>query len=141
MIYVRSLIQKFMIFMQGRYGTDTLNNFILIVALIIWFVNIFVFNFYASLILSLIELSLFGLVIFRSLSTNITKRSAENRKFLPLYNSVKNWFKLTHRKFKERKDFKYLKCPACKAQLRVKNKKGVHTVCCPKCKNEFKKKI
>lgn len=138
---MRNLMQKFMIFMQGRYGTDTLNNFILVVALVLWFINIFVFSFIASTVISLFELSLLGLAIFRSLSRNITKRSAENRKFLPVYNSVKSWFKLSYRKFKDRKDFRYLKCPVCKAQLRVKNKKGVHTVSCPRCKSEFEKKI
>ena len=138
---MRNLMQKFMIFMQGRYGTDTLNNCILVFSLVFWFINIFVFSLYASLILTLLELSLIGLAIFRSLSRNINKRSAENRKFLPVYNSVKGWVKLNHQKFKERKDFKYLKCPICKAQLRVRNVKGVHTVCCPKCKSEFKKKI
>ena len=138
---MRNLMQNIMIFMQGRYGTDKLNNCIIVFALVLWFVNIFVFNVYASLVLTLLELALIGLTIFRSLSRNITKRSAENRKFLPVYNAVKNFFTLNHKKFKERKDFKYIKCPICKAQLRVKNKKGVHTVCCPKCRGEFKKKI
>ena len=32
-------------------------------------------------------------------------------------------------------------CPACKAQLRVKNQKGEHGVRCPKCRYEFKVKI
>jgi VanZ family protein len=45
------------------------------------------------------------------------------------------------KKFKERKEFKYLKCPYCKAQLRVKNQKGSHGVRCPKCRSEFKVKI
>ncbi len=138
---MQNFMQKLMIFMQGRYGTDKLNNCIIVLALVLWFVNIFVFNVFASLILTLLELALIGLTIFRSLSRNITKRSAENRNFLPIYNAVKNFFTLNYKKFKERKEFKYIKCPMCKAQLRVKNKKGVHTVCCPKCRGEFKKKI
>lgn len=138
---MQNFIQKLMIFMRGRYGTDTFNNFLFVVTLIIWFVNIFVFNNTASLILSLIQLAIFSYLIFRALSRNINRRCAENRKFLKIYNPAKNWFMLTKRKFKERKDFKYIKCPACKAQLRVKNQKGTHTVCCPKCKSEFKKKI
>lgn len=138
---MRNLMQKFAIFMQGRYGTDKLNAFLSIVFLLLWFVNIFVFNVVASIILGLLELALIALVCFRTFSCNITKRSAENRKFLSIYNAIIGWFKLTYKKFKDRKDFRYLKCPVCKAQLRVKNKKGMHTVRCPRCGSEFDKKI
>ena len=130
-----------MVFMQGRYGTDKLNNSIFVVMMLFWFVNVFVFDPLASLILTLIELAFFALFLFRALSKNIVKRSAENRKFMPVYNKVSAWIKLNIRKFKDRKEYKYLKCPSCKAQLRVKNKKGKHTVKCPKCANEFEKRI
>ena len=138
---MQNVIQKIMVFMQGRYGTDKLNNVKFFASMHVWFVNLFVFDPLASLILTLIEIAIFAWFLFRALSRNITKRSAENRKFLPLYNAVSGWFKLTVRKFKDRKEFKYLKCPSCKAQLRVKRKKGNHTVKCPKCASEFDKKI
>lgn len=141
MKHMRNLLQKFAIFMQGRYGTDTLNNCLLGVVLVLWIVNIFVFNFTATLIIDLIQLAVIGLIVFRSLSRNIAKRSAENRKFLPFYNAVKNWCTLNWKKFKDRKEYRYLRCPVCKAQLRVKNRKGNHTVRCPKCGSEFNKKI
>lgn len=138
---MNNLMQKFMIFMQGRYGTDTLNNTLAVVLLVLWFINIFVFDAIVSLVITIIQTLLFILILFRALSRNITKRSAENRKFMPIYNAVKNRCKLTWTKFKDREHFRYIKCPVCKAQLRVRNVKGTHTVCCPKCKSEFKKKI
>ncbi len=138
---MRGLMQKLAVFMQGRYGMDTLNNFLVVVALGLWVINIFVFGMVASIIIDILELAVIGIFLFRMLSRNINKRSLENRKFVPVYNSVKNWFSLTVRKFKDRKDFRYLKCPVCKAQLRVKNKKGKHTVRCPRCGSEFEKKI
>lgn len=138
---MRNLLQKFAIFMQGRYGTDTLNNFLTVLLFVLWFINIFVFSLRASLVLSLIQTAIFALILFRALSRNITKRSAENRKFLVVYNPAKKRVMLTWKKFRDRKDFRYIKCPVCKAQLRVKNKKGTHTVCCPRCKSEFEKKI
>ncbi|MCH5297567.1 MAG: zf-TFIIB domain-containing protein [Ruminococcus sp.] len=138
---MRNLIQRFMIFMQGRYGTDTLNRFLFVLFIVLWLVNIFVFNFVARNIIWLIELLIIALTLFRSFSRNIYKRSAENRKFLKYYNPVKSWVKLNIRKFKDRKDYRYLKCPICKSQLRVKNKKGIHTVHCPRCGSEFDKKI
>lgn len=138
---MRGLMQKFANFMQGRYGTDKLNNFLFVLFIVIWIVNIFVFNFYATLVLDVLQLAVIALFVFRSLSRNITKRSAENRKFAPVYDAVVGWFKLSWKKFRDRKEYKYLKCPVCKAQLRVKNKKGTHTVRCPKCGSEFEKKI
>lgn len=134
-------MQKFSAFMQGRYGMDNFNKFIFIVFLVLWFVNLFVFNSTASLIIDLFELIALALFLFRTLSRNIYGRSAENRRFTAIFNSVTNWFKLCARRFKERNDYKYLKCPSCKAQLRVKRKKGTHTVRCPRCGKEFEKKI
>lgn len=138
---MRNLIQRFMIFMQGRYGTDTLNKFLFALFIVLWIVNIFIFNLLARNIIWLIELLIIALVMFRSFSRNINKRSAENRMFLKYYNPVKSLVKLNILKFKDRKEYKYLKCPVCKSQLRVKNKKGNHTVHCPRCGSEFDKKI
>lgn len=138
---MRNLMQRFMMFMQGRYGTDTLNKFLFVLFLIIWFVNIFVFNIWARSIIWLIELLIIAATLFRSFSRNINKRSAENRTFLKYYNPVKSFVKLSILKFKDRKEYRYLKCPVCKSQLRVKNKKGNHTVHCPRCGSEFDKKI
>lgn len=138
---MRNFIQRFMIFMQGRYGTDTLNKFLFALFIVLWLVNIFVFNRLARIIILLIELLIIALTIFRSFSRNINKRSAENRVFIKYYNPVKSHIKLCILKFKDRKEYKYLKCPMCKSQLRVKNKKGNHTVRCPRCGSEFSKKI
>lgn len=127
--------------MQGRYGTDKLNNFLFVVFLVLWFINIFVFALVPTLIIDAFEIAVIVIIIFRSLSRNIAKRSAENRAFLPLYNAVTGWFKLTGKKIRDRKEYRYLKCPVCKAQLRVRNVKGKHRVRCPKCGSEFDKKI
>ena len=138
---MQNFLQKVMIFMQGRYGSDQLNISILVVVLVLNLVNVFVFNFIASLVISLIGYALIGFAVFRMLSRNIERRRAENTAFLPVYNAVTGWFKLTVKKFRERKEYRYVKCPVCKAQLRVRNVKGKHTVRCPRCSNEFKKKI
>lgn len=133
--------QKINAFMQGRYGMDSLNIFILCVAIALWIANIFVWALIPSMVLSLLELSLLALTIVRSLSRNINMRSLENRRFKKVFDPVKNWVLLQIKKLRERKEFKYLKCPYCKAQLRVKNQKGEHGVRCPKCRKEFRVKI
>ena len=138
---MRNFFEKIMVFMQGRYGMDTLNGFILALSFVIWTVNIFVFNRLAHYIIVVVQLLLVALFIFRMLSRNITMRSAENRKFQRVYEPVKNRVQLTYKRIRDHKDYRYIKCPVCKAQLRVKNIKGRHNVRCPKCKSEFEKKI
>ena len=127
--------------MQGRYGFDTLNGFLFVLSLLVHIANIFVWGYIPSIVLYTVSTALMGWAIFRSLSRNINMRSRENRIFRKAYDPVKKWVLFQIRKFKERKDFKYIKCPACKAQLRVKNQKGQHGVRCPKCRYEFKVKI
>ena len=138
---MRNFFEKIMVFMQGRYGMDTLNGFILALSFVIWTVNIFVFNRLAHYIIMVVQLLLVALFVFRMLSRNITMRSAENRKFQRVYEPVKNRVQLTYKRIRDHKDYRYIKCPVCKAQLRVKNIKGRHNVRCPKCKSEFEKKI
>lgn len=138
---MRNFFEKFMMFMQGRYGMDSLNGFILVLSFVIWTVNIFVFNRLAHYIIMVVQLLLVALFIFRMLSRNVTMRSAENRIFQKVYEPVKNWVQLTYKRIRDRKDYRYIKCPVCKAQLRVKNIKGRHNVRCPKCRSEFEKKI
>ena len=121
---MRNLMQKFAVFMQGRYGTDKLNNCLFVLFLVLWFVNIFVFAPIPTLIIDAFEIAIIVITVFRSLSRNISKRSAENRAFMPVYNAVAGWFKLTYKKIRDRKEYRYLKCPICKAQLRVRNVKG-----------------
>ena len=136
-----TFFQKIARFMQGRYGFDAFNGFLLVLAALLWIANFFVWALIPSLILWGVETALVGWSVFRSLSRNINMRALENRRFKKVYDPVKAWVQLQIKKFKERKDFKYIKCPACKAQLRVKNQKGNHGVRCPKCRNEFRVKI
>lgn len=138
---MRGFMQRIAIFMQGRYGNDKFNNFLYIVFLVLWFINIFVWNRTASLVIDLLMLTVIAYALFRALSRNINKRSLENRTFTKIFDSVKNRVTLTQKKFRDRKEFRYIKCPVCKAQLRVKNKKGNHVVRCPRCGSEFDKKI
>lgn len=85
----------------------------------------FVWNRVARYIIDGIMLLIIVLICFRMFSRNIVARSAENRKFLPIYNAVTGWFRLTFKKIRDRKDYRYIKCPVCKAQLRVRNKKAI----------------
>ena len=78
-------------FMSGRYGSDQLNNFLLIFALILLILNLFVIrNPYLATIIWIILI----INIFRTYSRNIYKRRAENDKFLSLIQPVKKRIKM-----------------------------------------------
>lgn len=136
-----NFIYKLQAFMRGRYGFDELGITLFIIYVILNITARFVFNFPARLIIQLVSLIFIGLFIFRALSRNCYQRSRENDIFKPVYTKVRDFFKITYRKFKDGRTHRYYKCPGCKAQLRVKNVKGTHTIRCPKCGYQFKKKI
>ena len=123
--------------MAGRHGFDTLTGDMLVLWLLIGFINSFI----GSRIVSLVILVFPAFAVWRMFSKNLAKRDAENAKYLKLRRKTVDFFKLSKRKFSERKTHKYYKCSNCSAQLRVKREKGEHTVVCPKCGKELHVKI
>ena len=123
-------------FMSGRYGSDQLNNFLLIFALILLILNLFVIrNPYLATIIWIILI----INIFRTYSRNIYKRRAENDKFLSLIQPVKKRINII-KSNKNDKMHKYFLCPNCKQTVRVPRGRGQITITCPKCKQKFDKK-
>lgn len=127
---MRNWLQRFM---YGRYGVDQLSFATLILYIILTVFNMFVSIPFASII----YLALLVLCYFRIFSRNIYKRRAENEKFLKLYNPFKFWFKDKKERFRDRKTYKYFKCPNCKQRLRVPKGKGSVSITCSKCKTKF----
>ena len=123
--------------MQDRYGNDNLNRFILITAAILYFINFFARN----SILIVIIILLTALAISRALSKNITKRLYENRRFTDLFGNVGEFIKRQYMKVRDFKTHRYVSCPYCKAQLRLKKRTGVQQIHCPRCGQDFKKNI
>ena len=125
--------EKLIRFMYGRYGgNDALNKTLLWSYLIILFVGALTgldFLWYVGFLA-------LAWNIFRMFSRNIAKRQRENMVFLSIRKRIAVFFKSLF-------DFKhaYRTCPHCKATVRLPRKKGRHTVCCPKCRQDFKVKI
>lgn len=119
-------------FMQGRYGMDDLNKFLLITGIIILLITTFIPVPYVSL-LSWVFLIL---VIMRAISTNHDRRERENEVYLKTVRAPKKFFKRLSMRWKNRKTTVYFKCKGCKAQLSVPKGKGKIKVVCPKCKTE-----
>ena len=124
-------------FMAGRYGNDKLNQFMMAVFLGCAVLNLFVRNAYASTVLNSWECLLILLVYIRMFSRNISKRYAENQKYLALENRLRRIFGQKRYLMQQRKEYHIYKCPGCKQKIRIPRGKGKISIRCPKCGEEF----
>ena len=125
-------------FMYGRYGTDALNKALLwaYAGLVLAYMIVFLFveeNAFVYLAYLFVSWALVGIIFFRMMSKNISKRRSENEKF-------EGFFKLIRNKHRDRKTHVYKKCPKCGAVLRLPKRKGTNIASCPRCANKFEVK-
>lgn len=125
-------------FMAGRYGTDKLNRFLVVLYLILWVVSWFVRNRLAGMVLYLLTMALVALVFFRMLSRNIPRRQAENERFLRWWGGVAPWFRRQRDRLRDIRRWRYRRCPYCGAYLRLPIRRGRRTVTCSRCHSPFK---
>ena len=134
--------EKMMRFMQGRYGVDQFNNF-LMKLFFCEFIFYFLFRILVPEVASIMYyLSLATLVYtyYRMFSRNIYKRASENQNFLNKTANIRR--KINNQKsiFKQRKVYRIYKCPTCKQKVRVPKGKGKISIHCPKCDTYFIKR-
>lgn len=127
--------EKFMRFMQGRYGTDRLNRCLLIVSVVL-----LVFSYLAGDIFYFLAIFVIGYMYFRMFSKNIQKRYAENQWYLVREMKVRGLFQKKKSEFAQSKNFHIYRCPSCKQKIRVPRGRGKIAIRCQKCGNEFIKK-
>ncbi len=123
--------------MYGRYGVDALSKFMLIVYVALAVVMIFVKNAIVYYGLQALSLALCILIFWRMFSRNITKRTAENDRYLRIKRKIKEKIFLQRNKWKYRKTHVYRKCPHCGVQIKLRRVSGDHKCACPKCGDSF----
>lgn len=128
--------EKLRRWMYGRYGSDSLNLFLLVLGLVL----AFALQFTGIWFLMFIPYIVYGYAIFRMLSKNIPARQKEYYSFLKVWTPVKKWFKMKQTAFRERKQYKYFKCPNCHQVLRAPRGRGKIIVTCQRCKKQFNQK-
>ncbi|MEE1036674.1 MAG: hypothetical protein U0L15_06110 [Oscillospiraceae bacterium] len=115
-------------FMAGRYGTDRLNMVILCSGLGASILSVLVPVPPFNLVFWALSYALMIWAIFRSLSRNTYKRYQENRKFLQIFDRLKD------------RQHRYFDCPKCRQMVRVPRGKGKISITCPRCREKFIKK-
>jgi len=136
MSFWEKIKQSFRSLMTGRHGVDQLSVVLVWTGLALYVLSAV----FGLGILSLLSLAIYGYTVFRMFSRNEEKRSAENRRYLSWKMRVTTDAKQARTRFKNRKQYKYFRCPNCKAWLRLPRGAGVVTVTCGRCHNSFTQK-
>ena len=128
--------ERFIRFMQGRYGVDEFSRALVKVGLVVAILSLFIRN---SLFSALCWLILFY-AYFRMFSRNINKRYRENLKYLEFVRPISRFFQKGKNTAAQRKNYRIYTCPGCKQKIRIPKGKGKIEVRCPKCTTVFVKR-
>ena len=129
---VMNFIRKLM---YGRYGSDQLSFFLLVVYIVL----ILLSGLPHLEVLSWLALAVLLWDLFRMFSRSHAKRRAENAKFLQAVVPLLKWYRL-RRTIRQDKEHCYFKCPNCGQYLRVPRGKGKITVNCRNCGASFEER-
>ena len=130
--------EKLMRFMQGRYGNDNLNRFLLWVTVICFVISIFGGK--VGLFFDAVGIFCLIYTYYRMLSRKTYKRARENRVYMNYAAKVKFYFAGIKNRFKENKTYHIYKCSQCGQKIRIPRGKGKIEIRCPKCNHTFIKK-
>ena len=122
-------------FMYGRYGNDQFNVFLIgtyLVTDLLYALTRFAPLYWVCMVLIVYTL-------FRTFSRNLTKRRAENARFMKKAGPFLQWFRI-QRSMRRDKEHRYFKCPSCGQYLRVPRGKGKITITCRSCHASFQEK-
>ena len=123
-------------FMAGRRGMDQFGMALYVTGLVLYILALFTrFG-----ILNLLSLAMWIYAIYRAFSRNLVRREKENRWFLAKYQPLKRRVSQAWVRFKNRKVYKYYRCPKCKSWLKLPRHVGEKTVTCGHCGASFNKK-
>ena len=125
--------------MDGRNGTDELCRFLLVLSLVLLLLSMLIKGLVGSILWALVLAALIY-CYFRILSRNVYKRRSENEWYLRQKNAVSKWFRSLRDRWKQRKEYRFFRCPSCHALLRVPKGKGKILLTCRKCGRRFERK-
>lgn len=131
--------QRFAKFMYGRYGLDEFSRFLSIASLVPILMSTFLPGI-ARVALILLTLFMMVFAYVRIFSKNFEKRRTENAAYLRQKQKFSGHFSLRREMWQQRREFRFFKCPSCRAVMRVPKGKGKIRIVCKKCGTAFAKK-
>lgn len=123
-------------FMVGRYGVDKLSTTLMWTAIIL----LVIATFTGASLLSAVSMILYGIVVYRMFSRDRERRAAENRKFTAQVQGLRTKYSQAKVRFKNRKVYKYVRCPKCHTLTRIPRGAGSVSVRCKPCGHVFSEK-
>lgn len=135
---IKDFFRKIMV---GRYGIDKMGEILLFISLALNIMLMFVRNPGVRSILSTITMILLFVVTFRMMSRNINARYQENIKFMKITKPLRAEFEIMKMRWRDKKEFRYVRCDNCKNVMRVPKGAGKIRIKCRKCGNEFIKRV
>lgn len=127
--------EKIARFMQGRYGNDRFNQFLMILAIIAILISFFGGN-----VFYLLALMFMIYAYSRMFSRKIYKRSSENQWYLRKEMKVRAFFGTQKKELAMRRTHHIYRCPKCRQKIRIPRGKGKIEISCRKCGTKFMKK-
>lgn len=129
---LNNLKMKLANWMRGRYGMDAFYKFTIALTFVFLILNLI----FPSLLFYFLSLFFAVYSFFRAFSKNLSKRTAENQKYLAVKNKLNQKLLLFKNRFRDRNTHRYRACKHCKQSLRLQKKVGEIQVTCPKCKQQ-----
>ena len=122
--------------MAGRTGVDQLGRAVMLGTVVMLLVSMFARGWFRQLLFILVLLGIIYMY-FRMFSRNVAKRRAENSRYLNRTYSLRSYFHNLGERWRQRREYKFFRCPSCGTLLRVPRGKGKIKIVCRKCGNSF----
>lgn len=134
--------EKFLRFMQGRYGVDQFSKFTIGAAFVTIVLSVFLRRSAPAISSVLDFLGMFAIVYtyYRIFSRNIAQRVRENQKYLSYTAKIRSRFQREKRLMEQRKTHHIYTCPGCGQKIRIPRGRGKIEISCPKCNTKFVKR-
>lgn len=132
-----------------RNGADELNVTLIVLSILLFLLYPIFDNEALNASLLIVSLISLSFALFRTFSTNLAKRRAENDRFVSFFKEANKEEKKRRKKAeKEKKQkrkedekiYSFFFCPKCHKELRVPKGRGKIKIKCPNCSEEFIRK-
>lgn len=125
--------------MAGRLGTDRLNRFLSLFTVVMLLVSMLLSRRGIGSLAWALGIVSLALMLLRSFSRNLEKRYRENQAYERISGKLTGTIRGYRSRFRQRKEYRFFRCPSCRTWLRVPRGKGKVNITCRHCGQRFTK--